>query len=83
MSLATLKGGITVGYSINQFGKGVLINDPSHISDDEYVVFSEFTADSFEELPTEGVKLGDRAIFNDNGKLAIAVFFTGGWVRSE
>ena len=61
----------------HQYGKGSTVID----SKVEYVVFDEYIADSFEELPTEGVKIGDRAMFVQDGKIAIARYFTTGWVR--
>lgn len=72
-----------MAYVVLNYGKGKIVNDPNQLHDDEYVMFDEYIADSFDELPTEGVKIGDRAMFNDNGKIAIAMYFTGGWVRGE
>ena len=70
-----------MSYSKHQYGKGLIVNDPNTISDDEYVIFDEYIADSFEELPTEGAKIGDRAMFNDNDSIDIAVYFSTGWVK--
>lgn len=48
----------------------------------EHCMFYEYVADSFEELPVEEeVQIGDKAIFNDNGSLGIAIYFTTGWVK--
>lgn len=44
--------------------------------------YNEYISDTFEELPTDAT-FGDRAIFNDNGVMKIAIFFSNGWVRSE
>jgi hypothetical protein len=77
MSLATLKGGINMSYAKHQYGKGSTVID----SKVDYVMFDEYVADSFEELPTEGVKIGDRAMYNAGGSLGIAVYFSTGWVK--
>ena len=47
-----------------------------------YKDYNEYIADSFEELPLDA-QFGDRAIFNDNGTMKIAIKFSDGWVRSE
>ena len=70
-----------MAYVVRNYGKGKLVNDPNHINDDEYVMFDEYIADSFEELPTEGVKIGDRAMFVEDGQIAIAMYFTTGWIK--
>jgi hypothetical protein len=77
MSLETLKGGINMSYAKHQYGKGSTVID----SKVDYVMFDEYVADSFDELPTEGVKIGDRAMFVEDGKIAIAMYFTTGWIK--
>jgi hypothetical protein len=44
--------------------------------------YNEYIADTFDELPTDA-QFGDRAIFNDNGVMKIAIRFSDGWIRSE
>ena len=66
-----------MAYAIRPYGKGSITVDTST----DYVMFDEYIADSFDELPTEGVKIGDRAMFKDSGSIGIAVYFTGGWVK--
>ena len=70
-----------MAYAVRNYGKGKLEGDPSHIYDNEYVTFDEYIADSFEELPTEGVKIGDRAMFPDGDKIGIAMYFSTGWLK--
>lgn len=70
-----------MAYAVRNYGKGKLEGDPNQLHDNEYVMFDEYVADSFDELPTDGVKLGDRAMFNDGGSIGIAVYFTEGWVK--
>lgn len=70
-----------MSYSKHQYGTGIIVNEPNNIKDDEYVIFNEYISDSFEELPTEGVKIGDRAMFVEDGKIAIAMYFSTGWVK--
>ena len=65
---------------MRNYGKGKLESDPNTIHDNEYVTFDEYIADSFEELPVKGVKIGDRAIFHDGEKIGIAMCFSTGWV---
>jgi hypothetical protein len=43
---------------------------------------TEYVADSFEDLP-KNADFGDRAIFNDNGILNIAIYLSNGWVRGS
>lgn len=66
-----------MAYSASKYGSGYKNSDGKI----EHCMFYEFVADSFEELPTEGVQIGDKAIFNDNGSLGIAMYFTTGWVK--
>lgn len=42
--------------------------------------YNEYIADTFDELPSNA-DFGDRAIFNDNGTMKIAIKFTDGWVK--
>ena len=42
--------------------------------------YNEYIADTFDELPTDAT-FGDRAIFNDNGVMKIAIKFTDGWIK--
>ena len=72
-----------MAYVVRNYGKGKIVNDPNNINDDDYVMFDEYIADSFEELPIEGVKIGDRAMFVDNGKIGVAMYFTTGWLKGE
>lgn len=66
-----------MAYAIRPYGKGSITVDTST----DYVMFDEYIADSFEELPVEGVKVGDRAMFVEDGKIAIAMYFTTGWIK--
>lgn len=66
-----------MSYAKHQYGKGSIIDN----SKVDYVIFDEYVADSFEELPTVGVKIGDRAMFVEDGKIAIAMYFSTGWVK--
>ena len=43
---------------------------------------TEYVADSFEDLP-KNADFGDRAIFNDNGTLKLAIYLSDGWVRGS
>lgn len=70
-----------MSYAKRNYGKGVIVGDPSTIIDDEHVMFDEYISDTFEELPTEGVKIGDRAMFIEDGKIAIAMYFSNGWLK--
>lgn len=69
-----------MSYAVRNYGKGKLESDPNTIHDNEYVTFDEYIADSFEELPVKGVKIGDRAMFHDGEKIGIAMCFSAGWV---
>lgn len=71
------KGGIFMAYSKNKHGVGYII-DGTNVSN---VTFHEYVADSFEELPTDGVNVGDRAMFPDGDKIGIAMYFTTGWLK--
>lgn len=72
-----------MGYAVHSYGKGKLEGDPSHTRDDEYVLFNEYIADSFDELPTKGVKLGDRAMFVEGTTMGIAMLVSQGWTSND
>ena len=64
-------------YAMNKCGSGYIVEDGEF----KIVTFHEYIADSFEDLPNVGPSIGDRAMFVEGGKIAIAMYFTTGWVK--
>lgn len=64
-------------YAKNKCGTGYIVKDGKPLD----ITFHEYIADSFEDLPKEGVNLGDRAMFVEDGKITIAMYFKSGWVK--
>lgn len=64
-------------YAMNKCGAGYIVEDGEF----KNVTFHEYVADSFEDLPNVGVQIGDRAMFNNNGSIGIAIYFTTGWIK--
>ena len=71
------KGGMFMVYAMNKSGAGYIVEN----GEIKNVTFHEYIADSFEDLPAEGPSIGDRALFVEDGKIAIAMYFTTGWVK--
>ena len=61
-----------MAYAISEYGRDYK----------PYKNYNEYISDSFDELPIDA-QFGDRAIFNDNGVMKIAIKFTDGWVKGE
>lgn len=66
-----------MGYAMNKCGTGYIAEDGEF----KNVTFHEYIADSFEDIPNVGPSIGDRAMFVEDGKITIAMYFKSGWVK--